>query len=207
MIAVPSFNELIASQRVQMAAMDVFTSLLRARSEAIKQNTDVTLSPAGTWTAGWTVAVGGTNIETHAATNNISISDPGVVTYRSSGTGRRQHQAQVLGFRDIHHREALRKGQLEWRAGCHQWGVLMNDCSAPQRNRERGVSLLEALITIFILAFGMLGLANLNAKMQTVEVESYARSQALILLDDMAARLSAHRGVAATYVTSTPPVR
>ena len=85
MIAVPSFNELIASQRVQMAAMDVFTSLVRARSEAIKQNTDVTLAPAGTWTAGWTVAVGGTNVETHAATNNISISDPGVVTYRSSG--------------------------------------------------------------------------------------------------------------------------
>jgi type IV pilus assembly protein PilV len=80
----------------------------------------------------------------------------------------------------------------------------MNDCPLPKGNRERGVSLLEALITIFILAFGMLGLANLNAKMQTVEVESYARSQALILLDDMAARLSAHRGVAATYVTSTP---
>jgi type IV fimbrial biogenesis protein FimT len=84
-IAAPSFNELIASQRVQMAAMDVFTSLVRARSEAIKQNTDVTLSPAGTWTAGWAVAVGGTNIDTHAAMNNISISDPGVVTYRSSG--------------------------------------------------------------------------------------------------------------------------
>src|SRR6266478_77769 len=84
-IAVPSFNELIRSQRVQMAAMDLFTSLLRARSEAIKQNTDVTLAPAGTWAAGWMVAVGGTNIDTHAATSDISISDPGVVTYRSSG--------------------------------------------------------------------------------------------------------------------------
>jgi type IV fimbrial biogenesis protein FimT len=84
-IAVPSFSELIASQRVQMAAMDVFTSLLRARSEAIRQNTDVTVSPAGTWNAGWTVAVDGTSIDTHAATNNVSISDPGVVTYRSSG--------------------------------------------------------------------------------------------------------------------------
>jgi len=71
-------------------------------------------------------------------------------------------------------------------------------------NRQRGVSLLEALITIVILAFGILGLASLQAKMQTVEVESYARSQALVLLDDMAARLSAHRGVAATYVTASP---
>ncbi|HEX9276233.1 MAG TPA: GspH/FimT family protein [Casimicrobiaceae bacterium] len=84
-IAVPAFNELTRSQRVQLAAMDLFTSLLRARSEAIKQNTDVTLSPAGTWAAGWVVAVGGANIDTHAATSNISISDPGVVTYRSSG--------------------------------------------------------------------------------------------------------------------------
>jgi len=71
-------------------------------------------------------------------------------------------------------------------------------------NRESGVSLLEALITIVILAFGILGLAGLQSKLQTVEVESYARSQALILLDDMAARLSAHRGVAATYVTASP---
>jgi type IV fimbrial biogenesis protein FimT len=85
LIAVPSFNELTRSQRVQIAAMDLFTSLLRARSESIKQNTDVTLSPAGTWATGWAVAVGGTNIDTHAAMSNISISDPGVVTYRSSG--------------------------------------------------------------------------------------------------------------------------
>ena len=70
--------------------------------------------------------------------------------------------------------------------------------------RQRGVTLLESLLTIFILAFGILGLANLAAKMQTVEVESYARSQALMLLEDMAARLSAHRSIAATYVTTSP---
>ena len=82
----------------------------------------------------------------------------------------------------------------------------MNARSLPKvnLNRERGVSLLEALITIVILAFGILGLAGLQSRLQTVEVESYARSQALILLDDMAARLSAHRGVAATYVDASP---
>lgn len=69
--------------------------------------------------------------------------------------------------------------------------------------RQRGVSMLEALISIVVLAFGILGLAGLQAKMQTVEVESYARSQALVLLDDMAARLSAHRTTAAAYVTDT----
>src|SRR5439155_24957643 len=85
LIAAPAFTDLTRSQRVQMAAMDLFPSRWRARSESIKQNTDVTLSPAGTWAAGWAVAVGGSNIDTHAATSNISISNPGVVTYRSSG--------------------------------------------------------------------------------------------------------------------------
>jgi type IV pilus assembly protein PilV len=74
----------------------------------------------------------------------------------------------------------------------------------PNFARQRGVSLLEALLTIFILAFGILGLAGLAAKMQKVEVESYARSQALILLDDMASRLSAHRSIAANYTTTSP---
>ena len=80
----------------------------------------------------------------------------------------------------------------------------MNGRSLSKVVSERGVVMLEALITIIILAFGILGLARLMAAMQTAEVESYARSQALVLLDDMAERLSAHRGVAATYVTTTP---
>ncbi len=71
-------------------------------------------------------------------------------------------------------------------------------------DRQRGLSLLEALITIVVLAFGILGLAGLQAKMQSAEVESYARSQALLLLDDMAARLNANRVNAAAYVTATP---
>ena len=80
----------------------------------------------------------------------------------------------------------------------------MNARTPTNVNRQRGLSLLEALITIVILAFGILGLATLQAKMQEAEVESYARSQALVLLEDMAARLSAHRSVAATYVTASP---
>ncbi|HYU03769.1 MAG TPA: prepilin-type N-terminal cleavage/methylation domain-containing protein [Jatrophihabitantaceae bacterium] len=71
-------------------------------------------------------------------------------------------------------------------------------------DRQRGISLLEALITIIVLAFGILGLAGLQAKMQSAEVESYARSQALLLLDDMAARLNANHINAAAYVTATP---
>jgi len=91
-LAGPAFNELIAQQRVQVAATDLFTSLLRARSEAIKQNTDVTLARSGTWAGGWEirVVVGGTptTIDTHSGTPNISISEAGgltTITYRNSG--------------------------------------------------------------------------------------------------------------------------
>ena len=67
----------------------------------------------------------------------------------------------------------------------------------------RGVSLVEVLVTIVILAVGLLGLAGLQVRLQSSELESYQRTQALILLEDMANRLSANRANAATYVTAT----
>ncbi len=89
MLAGPAFSELAASQRVQTAAEDIFSSLLRTRSEAIKQNTDVSMTAPGSpaaWTSGWTVATGGSNVYVHAALPNLAIAGPsGAVTYRSSG--------------------------------------------------------------------------------------------------------------------------
>jgi type IV fimbrial biogenesis protein FimT len=85
-LAGPAFSELTAQQRVQVAATDLFTSLLRARSEAIKQNADVTLTKVGTWDGGWVVAVGASNIDMHSATPNITISgNLATITYRNSG--------------------------------------------------------------------------------------------------------------------------
>lgn len=59
------------------------------------------------------------------------------------------------------------------------------------QNRQCGVTLLEVLVTIIILAFGLLGLAGLQGKIQMTEMESYQRSQAIILLQDMADRMYA----------------
>jgi type IV fimbrial biogenesis protein FimT len=85
-IAAPSFSELTASQRTQTAATDIFSSLLRARSEAIKQNADVTIAPSGTWPEGWTVSSAAGDIEKHGATANVAISGaPASVVYRSNG--------------------------------------------------------------------------------------------------------------------------
>ena len=68
---------------------------------------------------------------------------------------------------------------------------------------EQGTSLIEVLVTVVILTFGLLGLAGLQSRMQLTEMESYQRAQALILLDDMASRISVNRGMAPDYVTAT----
>ncbi|MDO8413791.1 MAG: type IV pilus modification protein PilV [Gallionellaceae bacterium] len=72
-----------------------------------------------------------------------------------------------------------------------------------RHHTQHGVSLLEVLITIVILAFGLLGLAGLQAKIQLVEVESFQRAQAILLLNDMSERISANRANAATYASTT----
>ncbi|MDA8256557.1 MAG: type IV pilus modification protein PilV [Betaproteobacteria bacterium] len=71
---------------------------------------------------------------------------------------------------------------------------------------QRGTTLLEVLITIVILAFGLLGLAGLQAKVQSAELESYQRVQAILLLSDMSGRLSANRLQAAAYVAAAQPI-
>jgi type IV pilus assembly protein PilV len=67
---------------------------------------------------------------------------------------------------------------------------------------QRGISLVEVLVTIVILAFGLLGVAGLQSKMGLVEMESFQRSQALVVLSDMAERLSANRAQVASYITN-----
>jgi type IV pilus assembly protein PilV len=67
---------------------------------------------------------------------------------------------------------------------------------------QRGTSLLEVLITIVILAFGLLGLAGLQARIQQVQIESFQRAQATLLLADMHERISANRANAANYVSA-----
>lgn len=55
--------------------------------------------------------------------------------------------------------------------------------------RQGGTSMIEVLVTIVILAFGMLGLAGLQARTMNMEMESYQRSQALVILNDMVSRI------------------
>lgn len=62
--------------------------------------------------------------------------------------------------------------------------------------------MIEVLVTLVIVSFGLLGLAGLQTRLQTSEMESYQRSQALLLLNDMANRIATNRNNAASYVTT-----
>lgn len=92
-VAVPSFTETAATQRVRSLATDLHTALLLARSEAVKRNVDVAVQPAAAgWSKGWAVVDVGdaANPETISVRQDVpgatSISGPGGgVVFRNSG--------------------------------------------------------------------------------------------------------------------------
>jgi len=89
-IAVPSFTQLIAKQRLSSVKAELFSSLVRTRSEAIKLNQDVTLQPAtGGWINGWTVVnpkTGGVAFETHDALKGVTVTTSATsVVFKSNG--------------------------------------------------------------------------------------------------------------------------
>ena len=69
--------------------------------------------------------------------------------------------------------------------------------------RQAGSGLMEVLVTLVIVAIGLLGSFGLQSRLQLAEMESYQRTQALVLLDDMASRIATNRGSAVSYVTTT----
>jgi type IV pilus assembly protein PilV len=65
---------------------------------------------------------------------------------------------------------------------------------------QRGGLLIEVLVAVFVSAFALLGFAAMQARATTAEFEALQRSQALLLVDDMVARMNANRARAADYV-------
>lgn len=54
--ALPSLRSFIVGQRIKTASFDVMSSLIMARSEAIKRNANVDVAPVnGSWSSGWHV--------------------------------------------------------------------------------------------------------------------------------------------------------
>lgn len=64
--------------------------------------------------------------------------------------------------------------------------------------------MVEVLVTMVILAFGLLGIAALQTKVGVAEMESYQRAQALLTLSQITERMNANpaQTAAAAYVTA-----
>jgi len=73
--ALPNLNYLVARVKLKTAASDLHTSLTLARSEAIKRNAAVTVTPVSTsdWSQGWSVKFGTTVLSTQVAYSNIGF--------------------------------------------------------------------------------------------------------------------------------------
>jgi len=91
-IGIPSYSRFIAEQRVRTAAADLQNALWRTRSEAIKLNRDVTLSPANAadgWQSGWSAdnpASPGSDLLTRGPLVGVLVTGgPAGITYRASG--------------------------------------------------------------------------------------------------------------------------
>jgi len=93
-IAAPNMGKMVRQQRLKTAAFDVFASLSFARSEAIKRNTPVTLTPtnAANWVFGWQVADSNGNVLRNQSgwaaageTPTIDITGPAIVRFNSAG--------------------------------------------------------------------------------------------------------------------------
>jgi type IV pilus assembly protein PilV len=70
-----------------------------------------------------------------------------------------------------------------------------------RRKFDRGTTLLEVLVTLGILAFGLLGLFGLENKIQLANLESYQRAQANLVLADMVSRMNAAPAINAASVS------
>jgi type IV pilus assembly protein PilV len=69
--------------------------------------------------------------------------------------------------------------------------------SAVRRRGAHGFTLIEILVTILLLVFGLLGMIGLQARGANIEFESYQRGQALSLAREMASRMANSRSIVA----------
>ena len=87
--AVPSFRNMMVDQRIKGAGFDLTAALTLARSEAIKRNGSVTLTPASgntSWASGWSVtAADNSVIFTQSAFADVTITGPTSIVYNRSG--------------------------------------------------------------------------------------------------------------------------
>ena len=83
-----SYQSLIQSQQAKSASFELLSSLSLARSEAIKRNNDVTLTPTNStnWGKGWAITSAAGTIKSQSELKKIVVSQgPASVVYASTG--------------------------------------------------------------------------------------------------------------------------
>lgn len=88
-VAMPSFTQLVANQRLKSLSSDLFSSMMLARSEAIKRNTPVKIEPvAGGWSSGWRIpnpTQAGVYLDMHGPITKATITAPAGITFLANG--------------------------------------------------------------------------------------------------------------------------
>ena len=97
-VGVPAMQDLVINQRIKSTTSDLYTSLLRARSEAIKRNTDVRVTPATSWSTGWTIpspTAGQPALASFSTRSAVTVAGPADgVTFTSAGRVKGEANAQ-----------------------------------------------------------------------------------------------------------------
>ncbi|OGB24170.1 MAG: hypothetical protein A3I66_11095 [Burkholderiales bacterium RIFCSPLOWO2_02_FULL_57_36] len=108
-LAAPSFKSFIVNERVRGASFDLVSHLTLARSEAIKQNENVTIASTSTtsaWQNGWSISgAGGDTVKTQGAYPKLTISTgsgtgPSSITFNRSGRAGSSVTFQIADLAD-----------------------------------------------------------------------------------------------------------
>lgn len=72
------------------------------------------------------------------------------------------------------------------------------------RGRQAGVGLIEVLITLFVISFSIIGIVALQMTATNSNKESFIRSQAMVIAEELAERMRANRQYINRTATSSP---
>lgn len=75
--------------------------------------------------------------------------------------------------------------------------------NAGLRRAQAGALLVEVMVSVLLCAFAVLGLTAMQGRATGAEFEALQRSQALVLVEDMVARITTNRAQAGDYVSNT----
>ncbi|MEJ1297168.1 MAG: GspH/FimT family pseudopilin [Candidatus Sedimenticola sp. (ex Thyasira tokunagai)] len=88
-IGIPPFLDFIRNQNVKRGGYEVMANLSYARSEAIKRNGSVTITPvdASNWEDGWSITSGGNTLRVLNELEGLDITGP-AAAFSFTGNGR-----------------------------------------------------------------------------------------------------------------------